>query len=84
MKICNCDRCDALVLNINVLDVCQTLERECTVEGFARYLRTKEPNAFYGFENGRGGKNKQVRRWLLLVLVLMMMNFVKIRIGVGD
>ena len=34
-KICNCDRCDALMINRGLADMCKTLQRQCTSQGFS-------------------------------------------------
>ncbi|KAK0106863.1 hypothetical protein ONS95_003585 [Cadophora gregata] len=34
-KVCNCDRCDALVINRGLADMCKTLQTQCTSQGFS-------------------------------------------------
>ncbi|KAG4429623.1 hypothetical protein IFR05_014896 [Cadophora sp. M221] len=34
-KICNCDRCDALVINHGLANMCKTLQGQCTSKGFS-------------------------------------------------
>ncbi|KAH7407979.1 hypothetical protein BKA64DRAFT_776133 [Cadophora sp. MPI-SDFR-AT-0126] len=34
-KVCNCDRCDALVINRGLADMCRTLQSQCTSQGYS-------------------------------------------------
>ncbi|KAH6722629.1 hypothetical protein BKA61DRAFT_667359 [Leptodontidium sp. MPI-SDFR-AT-0119] len=34
-KICNCDRCDALVINHGLANMCKALQAQCTSKGFS-------------------------------------------------
>ena len=40
-KVCNCDRCDALVINRGLADMCKTLKTQCTSQGYSSgYIRS--------------------------------------------
>lgn len=62
LKICNCDRCDAMVLNMGMHDLVGTLQHECMNEGYASgYVKMKDPNGLFvvhGFP-GREGLSKE-------------------------
>ncbi|CZT09176.1 uncharacterized protein RCO7_04048 [Rhynchosporium graminicola] len=64
LKLCNCDRCDALTLDFGVEDMCLALWQGCIAEGFASgYQRTKYPNALYalyGHKDNKGGLEQQI------------------------
>ena len=58
LQTCNCDRCDAMVLNMGIHDLVGTLQHECMNEGYASgYVKTKDPNGLFvvhGFASREG------------------------------
>ncbi|KAK0099349.1 hypothetical protein ONS95_003578 [Cadophora gregata] len=64
LKICNCDRCDAMVLNMGMHDLVGTLQHECMNEGFASgYVKMRDPNGLFvvhGFPGKEGMVNEPV------------------------
>ncbi|KAL2073849.1 hypothetical protein VTL71DRAFT_11175 [Oculimacula yallundae] len=64
LKICNCDRCDALQVEAGVGDICQALQKDCIENLFGSgYLRAMNPNvlfALYGHKDKKGGIQQQI------------------------
>ncbi|KAG4429620.1 hypothetical protein IFR05_014893 [Cadophora sp. M221] len=64
LKLCNCDRCDALQLDFGIADMCRALQNDCTQNIFASgYTRTKNPDALYalyGYKDSYGGQQQQI------------------------
>ena len=58
LQTCNCDRCDAMLLNMGIHDLVGTLQHECMNEGYASgYVKTKDPNGLFvvhGFASREG------------------------------
>ncbi|CZT09178.1 hypothetical protein WAI453_005645 [Rhynchosporium graminicola] len=67
-KVCNCDRCDSLVINHGLGDMCKSLQNQCTGKGFSSgYIKSAFKGAMsnsiislFTFPDTKGGKNQHV------------------------
>ncbi|KAH7356414.1 hypothetical protein BKA65DRAFT_547815 [Rhexocercosporidium sp. MPI-PUGE-AT-0058] len=67
-KICNCDRCDALVINHGLAGMCKSLQEQCTKKGFSSgYIKSAFGGAMsnsiislFTYPSAKGGREELV------------------------